>query len=77
MCSECPEFLRSCYVCGRGFRAFEYFYVVRRLMDEGGVENRWYGIRYARCQDCPRPSWPVPNWNLLMGEGRVIERELG
>ena len=56
MCPDCrPEFLLSCYVCGHVFREFESFYIVKRLMDRGGVENRWYGIRYGRCQDCPRP----------------------
>lgn len=47
--------LTSCYVCERGLRPFESFFVVRRLMDRGGIENRWYGTRFARCQDCPRP----------------------
>jgi len=57
VCSLCrPEYLESCYVCGHRFRAFESFFVVKRLMDRDGIENRWAGVKYGRCQDCPRPA---------------------
>lgn len=47
-----PESLTVCYTCGRTFRPFEYFYVIKRLLDMGGIVNPWYGVKYGECQNC-------------------------
>lgn len=53
MCALCrPVFLESCYVCEHRFRPYESFYVVKRLMDRGGLENPTYGVKYGKCQAC-------------------------
>lgn len=63
--------MESCYLCGHVFRVFEPHYVVKRLMDQGGVENRFYGVRYGKCMDCPRGLCrEVPDWDKDMGEGK-------
>lgn len=57
VCSDCrPEFLETCYRCGHRFREYESYYIVKRLMDQNGMENPYYGIKYGRCQECPRDS---------------------
>lgn len=53
MCPQCkPEYCESCYICGHRFREFEPFYLVKRLMDQGGEENPRYGVRYGKCMEC-------------------------